>query len=342
MKKTLFFLYKTTNIINGKFYIGVHQTTNINDGYLGSGLNLRRAIKKYGRDNFHKEILEFFDSPEEMFQKEREIVNEDFISLKNNYNLKIGGIGNSIGRNNTFYGRRHSENSKKRMSESKKGIPMSEATKHKIKKTRKSKKFRHSEKTKQILREKNTGNNNPRFGAKMTPKEKSEMIKRVTGLKRSKATKERIRQARIGTKLSKETKNKVSKTQTGKKHSEETKQKISLILTSRECTKETRQKISESHKGKIFSEEHRKNIGAKSKINNKDRKKIFNIHTGQIKFVKSNRIKYFLENGWQLGTNKTSHNKDKREERVECPHCNKIGGKNAMMRWHFNNCKFKS
>ena len=52
-----YFLYKTVNKINDKFYIGVHQTEDINDGYLGSSLHLDRAINKYGKENFKREIL---------------------------------------------------------------------------------------------------------------------------------------------------------------------------------------------------------------------------------------------------------------------------------------------
>ena len=50
-------IYKTTNLINGKIYVGMHSTDNLNDGYLGSGWILKQAIKKYGKENFKGEVL---------------------------------------------------------------------------------------------------------------------------------------------------------------------------------------------------------------------------------------------------------------------------------------------
>jgi hypothetical protein len=88
-----FFLYKTTNKMNGKFYIGVHSTLKINDGYLGSGKRLRYSIRKYGKENFEIEILEFFDSKELMFEAEKNLVNIDLIKSELCMNLKEGGIG---------------------------------------------------------------------------------------------------------------------------------------------------------------------------------------------------------------------------------------------------------
>ena len=88
-----YYLYKITNKVNGKVYIGVHQTKNINDGYMGSGKRLRDSIKHHGLDKFTKEILETFQSSEEMYAREKDIVTEEFIASEDTYNLRVGGTG---------------------------------------------------------------------------------------------------------------------------------------------------------------------------------------------------------------------------------------------------------
>jgi hypothetical protein len=90
-------IYKTTNKINNKIYIGKHQTTNINDDYFGSGKLLKQAVKKYGKNNFTKEIIHVYDTEEEMNQKEKELVTESFIKRKDTYNLCVGGNGGNDG-----------------------------------------------------------------------------------------------------------------------------------------------------------------------------------------------------------------------------------------------------
>ena len=83
-------IYKTTNKINGRFYHGAHQTNDLDDDYMGSGTYLKRAIKKYGIENFDKEILCLCETVEEMFDMESKIVKmDDPLS----YNLRTGGYG---------------------------------------------------------------------------------------------------------------------------------------------------------------------------------------------------------------------------------------------------------
>lgn len=97
MKRIYYFLYKTTNLINNKYYYGVHSTDNLNDGYMGSGVVLRLAFKKYGKENFNREIIKFFDSAEQMFQAERETITEEMVNSYDCYNVKPGGLGNRKG-----------------------------------------------------------------------------------------------------------------------------------------------------------------------------------------------------------------------------------------------------
>ena len=93
MDKKYYLVYKTTNLVNGKIYIGKHETGNLDDGYLGSGILIQRAIEKYGKENFKREILFECSTREEMNAKEAELVNEDFLKRDDIYNLKQGGAG---------------------------------------------------------------------------------------------------------------------------------------------------------------------------------------------------------------------------------------------------------
>lgn len=91
------YLYKITNKINHKIYIGVHSTDCLNDGYMGSGKILKLAYEKYGIENFEKEILEFFETSNEMLESERNVVNSEFRNRKDTYNIAIGGNSGDTG-----------------------------------------------------------------------------------------------------------------------------------------------------------------------------------------------------------------------------------------------------
>lgn len=88
-----YYLYQITNKLNGKIYIGVHKTINLDDGYMGSGRAISSAIRKYGLENFEKTILEIFEDSESMYNREKEIVTEEFLSRRDVYNIKQGGLG---------------------------------------------------------------------------------------------------------------------------------------------------------------------------------------------------------------------------------------------------------
>jgi len=84
-------IYKTTNTVNGKIYIGAHSTMDPHDRYLGSGAELRKDIELLGYKVFIKEILHVFDTEEEMKKKERELVTPEFCLREDVYNKNRGG-----------------------------------------------------------------------------------------------------------------------------------------------------------------------------------------------------------------------------------------------------------
>lgn len=120
-------VYKTTNLINNKIYIGVHSTDNLDDGYIGSGRYFLKAVNKHGYSNFKKEIIQDFKFLTDALNLEKYIVNEDFIKREDNYNLALGG-------NQGAKGIKHSKDSINKRSKTKTGIrkPLSEETKIKI------------------------------------------------------------------------------------------------------------------------------------------------------------------------------------------------------------------
>lgn len=91
------YIYKTTNKANNKIYIGQHRASEHDINYIGSGKLIKRAINKYGLDNFSNEVITMCDSQEEMDNTEIEMINRfKSTNLKNGYNIARGGSGGNI------------------------------------------------------------------------------------------------------------------------------------------------------------------------------------------------------------------------------------------------------
>ena len=177
-EKQYHFIYKTTNLLNNKYYYGMHSTDDLNDGYMGSGKRLRYSINKYGKENHKVEILEFLPNRKALIEKEKEVVNLNEIAKEDCMNLMVGGEGGFISteqqkhrsscggkstamklKTNVEYYRKHSE--------------LSSIT---IKKTHKLGKIKydtftgkhHTEKTKELMKKSKIGygigKNNSQFG----------------------------------------------------------------------------------------------------------------------------------------------------------------------------------
>lgn len=187
------YIYITTNLLNGKKYIGQHKASSFDDKYIGSGIYLNRAILKYGKINFICEILESCNTKDELNEREIYWINKfDAVSSENFYNIAIGGTGGDLGyvankkRSETIVGHIVSDNTKQKMSQSALGHTVSKETRQKLRQSNLGKKL--SEETKQKIRKSmkcknigdtngsrkpeireklkllNSGKNNPNFG----------------------------------------------------------------------------------------------------------------------------------------------------------------------------------
>ncbi len=128
-----FTIYKTVNVINDKEYIGFHRINELadllhiasengsifRDGYLGSGVLMKKALEKYGPLNMRQELILITEDEKEAFELERELVCREWIESDKTYNLCVGGrVCILSGPLNGFYGKKHSEEAIQRMRES--------------------------------------------------------------------------------------------------------------------------------------------------------------------------------------------------------------------------------
>ncbi len=181
-------IYKTTNKVNGKFYVGKDERNE--PTYLGSGLILNRAIEKYGKENFEKEIIETCSNKKELSEREIFWISE-LSATTVGYNIALGGAGGDTysrnpnlpkiiekftGENNHFYGKTHSDETKKKIGLNKLGKPSWNSGKTGI----------YSDETKEKMskaRDKYKGVNHPRYIE--INKEELEMILKENTIKKT-------------------------------------------------------------------------------------------------------------------------------------------------------------
>ena len=221
-------IYKTTNLINNKIYIG--QDSKNNPNYLGSGIYLNNAIKKYGKENFKKEIICECKSKIELNRMEIEMIknNHSHIS-EGGYNITWGGDGGD-----TFTYSLNKEKTRRKISEKSKGRIITNETKEKIREKqvgvpRYYMRGELNPSKRPEVREKarlnNLGEKNPMFCHIYTLEEKEKLSISHLGHDVTQETKNKISQSLRGRKLSEEICLKISKTLTGKKQSDYTKRK---------------------------------------------------------------------------------------------------------------------
>lgn len=180
------YIYMVKNLLNGKSYIGQHTTEKEYDSYYGSGSELLKDMKKIGIYNFVKGIIEYCESKEELNEKEKFWITI-FDTIENGYNICRGGGDYPIlyGEKNGFFNKKHSEETKKKISEMRKlRDPWNKGRKG-VQKA--------SDKQKQIASERHSGEGNWNFGRKgeLSPS---------FGLKRSKKTKKKLSESKKGAK----------------------------------------------------------------------------------------------------------------------------------------------
>lgn len=205
--KKYHFIYKTTNLLNGKYYIGMHSTNNLKDGYLGSGTRLRRSIRKYGKENFQCEILEYCSDFDSLKRREKELVTEESIKDTLCMNLKPGGLGGFT-------------NESHKLKCIKAGSLAGNARLNYLRKNDKQWSDNYYQKVSNTLKE--IGHRPPNWTGKSHSSESKKKIGLANSVKqmgkfnsqygksRSQETKEKIRISLLGRKLSEETKKKIS------------------------------------------------------------------------------------------------------------------------------------
>ena len=264
------YIYKITNTINGKIYVGLHKSEKFDESYWGSGIHIQRAIKKYGKENFKREILEWCETIDKIVAQE--IYWIETLDARNpeiGYNIAGGGLGSAgltwseeskeklrryRGQLSPLWGRKLSDEHRRHLSDSHKGKTLSEEHKQKIGIANKGRVV--SEETREKISKKLTGvskgvgENNPFYGRHWTEEQRQangELVKKALsdpqvrlkmrishmGKCLSEEQKQKIRAANIGKKRTPEQRLKMSRSQKGHTVSDETKQLLHTVAVGR-------------------------------------------------------------------------------------------------------------
>lgn len=199
-------IYKTTNLVNGKQYIG--KDTRNRRSYLGSGSALKNAIKKYGKENFKKEILEVCTNKDELIEREEYWLNYyDAANNPNFYNLHNFSTGFLPGDKHYFYGKPLSEEFKRKLSQSMIGDKNhffgkkhSEESLEKIRNARKKQVIVMTDETKRKIGESRRGSKHPLYGKIPSEKTRQKISKSNTGKTHSEQTKQKLQEMNLGDK----------------------------------------------------------------------------------------------------------------------------------------------
>lgn len=287
-------IYKTTNLINGKIYIGKDKYNN--PDYYGSGLILNKSIKKYGKENFKKEIIEKCQSDNELNIKEKYWI-EFYESYKKEigYNLTLGGTGG-----NTILDSEKRKKVNEKIKE--KNSLLSKEERSKKFGSRKNSHFHHSDTTKTKISSKNSGKNNGMFGK--IPWNKGGKCYTDEQLKKFSESHKGLIPWNKGIPASEEQKRNQSEKMKGRKKSDETKMKLSESLKNSE-----KKKLSDlkrvgtigPNKGKKMSNEIKEKI--RNKLLGKSNKTkgmiwIYNEELNKFKRIIPDKLNEYLSNNW--------------------------------------------
>lgn len=220
----MYYIYRITNKANGKTYIGQHKYKDLSDSYMGSGILLKRAQKKYGIENFEKDILAFNISKKEhadLLEKTFITAEREKVGRENCYNIADGGDGGNLGeevnKKISEASLNMTEEHKLKISEAKKGHKVSEETRKKISESKKGNKL--SEETKRKISEGNRGKHFKSFSEEWKKKLSDSHKGQVSwnkGKHHTEASRKKMSEAHKGVRHTEETKRKMSETRKGK------------------------------------------------------------------------------------------------------------------------------